>query len=204
MGARQRERLQWGVVGVICVLLFLAFRPYYYYIVETRDFQTCQSNMLQIAGALGRYKSDWDDTLPQGATWTDTITPYLSPRSGTGFKAEDILRCPTDKTGAASSYAWNTLFDGYSESQRSLSALAEENRKKLGRADRVPMVLEVHGSARNAVVRPKDWDGVAQILARPHNISGGRSGSVINGGLKPSHLSTERLAIKRGDDFTSR
>jgi hypothetical protein len=202
LGARQRERLQWAVVAFICLVMLIPGRQIYLYIVETRDFQTCQSNMLQIAGALGRYKSDWDDTLPQGPTWMETLSPFLSPRSGTGFKAADIFHCPRDKSGAGTSYAWNTLFDGFSETHRSTSSIAESNRGKLGvRPDRVPMILEVHGGELNKTVRPLDWDAVGIALSKPHTVSGRLTGSIITGGLRPSSLTGERLSVRRGDKF---
>ena len=124
MGARQRERLQWSVVGVIVVLLIIAFRPYYLHIVETREFQTCQSNALKIAGSVRRYMEDYDGTLPLGPNWMTSTQGYIATTSGTGFAIKDIFHCPLDDSKGESSYAFNSEVGGFS-SNRELTKVVQ-------------------------------------------------------------------------------
>jgi hypothetical protein len=201
MGARQRERLQWVVVGIICILLVFAFRPTYEHIIQTRDFQTCQSNVLQISRGISLYSDDADGALPLGDSWADSVQGYLEPRSGTGFKVQDIFHCPRDKSDKPSSYAWNTLLDGYSPIHKNMKPGAQlklENTES--RPERIPLVIEKHGSEQNATVEVLNWNDLGRELTRPHLVPDA-TGSIITGGQKPSSVSQEKLGIRAGDKF---
>jgi hypothetical protein len=201
MGARQRERLQWTVVGIICILLIVAFRPTYLYIVNVREFQTCQSNVLQIARGISLYSDDADGALPLGGAWTTTVQAYLSGRSGTGFKVEDIFHCPTDKSNAPSSYAWNSLLDGYSPTHQNMSPeAAGKLSNTFSRPDRIPLVIEKHGSDMNAHVEVLNWSGLDNQLTRPHNVPE-PTGSIIWGSQKPSFVTEEKIRNRAGLKF---
>jgi hypothetical protein len=201
MGARQRERLQWIVVGIICVLLVFAFRPTYIHIVETRDFQTCQSNILQISRGISLYSDDADGALPVGSSWADSVQGYLAARSGTGFKVQDIFHCPKDKSGKPSSYAWNKLLNGYATTHKNMSPEAEDKLKLTrARPERIPLVIEKHGSEQNASVEISDWNELKKELTRPHHVPE-PTGSYILGGQKPTYVGEEKLAIRAGDKF---
>ena len=201
MGARQRERLQWAVVAAICGLLVFAFRPTYLHVVQTRDFQTCQSNVLQISRGISLYSDDADGALPLGSSWSDSAQGWLATRSGTGFKVQDIFRCPRDKSGKPSSYAWNTLLDGYSPMHKNMKpAAAKKLADTESRPDRIPLVIEKHGSAQNATVEVLDWDDLGRELTRPHDVPD-PTGSIITGGQKPSSVSQEKLSVRAGGKF---
>jgi hypothetical protein len=151
MGARQRERLQWAVVAAIVLLLAYALYPYYVHIVEVRDSQTCQSNMLKIARGISLYSTDHDDALPLGSSWTSTVQGYLAAQSGSGFKVTDIFHCPKDKTGSPSSYAMNDALDGYSPTHFNMTKEAAARLAEAqSRPDRMPLIFEKHGSAMDA------------------------------------------------------
>ena len=206
MGVRERMRLQWVVVAFICVLLyFVVFRPAYIYIVERRDFQTCQSNVRQIAQAIAIYRGDYDDTLPLASNWMDSVQGFTTATSGTGRTVEDIFRCPLDKSGAPSSYAYNDLLSGLSPTVHATDREAEERRTLIGRMDRAPLVIEKPGTPRNGHVTLRNWDDVIANLMRPHLVPT-PTGSLIlvgppNGGCVPTDRNDEQLADLKGKRF---
>ena len=196
MGQRQRERLQWGVVSVICILLFMALRPYYFFIVETRDFQTCQSNVLKISSSIRRYAEDYEGTMPLGNQWMDTTNGYLAATSGTGFKSTDSYHCPRDKSGQETSYSFNDALSGMSLEVRSKNPEIETRRLQLGHPDRAPALLE-HPGGRNSVVNVFKWDDVSTNLTRLH-FESNHTGSTMLGSGKVSSSSDETLPNHKG------
>jgi hypothetical protein len=200
MGVRERMRIQAVVIGLICILLFFAFRPYFVQLVERRDFQTCQSNVLAIARAITTYSSDYDGTLPNGSGWMEAALGNMTARSNTGFKKEDFFHCPLDKSGSPSSYVYNDLLEGISPDVRSNKAQDEERRKAIGHLDRAVLVLEKHGSAMNAHVTLRDWDAVAEAMSTPHDV-GGPTGSLVYGSGSPGSKNREQLENLRGRKY---
>jgi hypothetical protein len=207
MAARQRERLQWFVVGIICLLLFFAFRPVVLHMIDVRNFQTCQSNMLKIAGAIGRYEQDWDGGLPVGSNWTDSLQFYVAATSGTGFKDDAAFQCPLDNSHSGSSYAFNALLSGISSDAAARSPEAAKRAELFPRLDRAPLLIEKHGSSRNAVVELRMWDDVRREMTLPHVLGAKEDGSPDHGGTlimgdaAPSRVTSEQLAIRAGNRF---
>lgn len=201
MGARQRERLQWTVVAIICLLLIIALRPYYLHIIAVRNSQTCQSNMLQITRGLTVYGDDYDNAFPLAETWQSSLEGYLATHSGSGFKKSAIFHCPEDSSGTASSYAMNDLLSGYSATHQNLSPEAVEKLTQAGaRPDRIPLIFEKPGSQRDAHFTILDWDALARLIALPHDVPK-PSAWIITGGLKPTMIDKEKLATKSGLKF---
>lgn len=200
MGVRERMRIQAIVIGLICILLFFAFRPYFVQLVQRRDFQTCQSNVLAIARAITTYSSDYDGTLPNGSGWMEAALANMTARSNTGFKKEDFFHCPLDKTGSASSYIYNDLLGGISPDVRSNRPEDEERRKEIGHLDRAVLLFEKHGSPMNAHGTFKDWDAVAAAMTTVHDV-GGPTGSLVYGGGSPGSKNREQLDNLQGRGF---
>lgn len=201
LGARERSRLQAGLVVVICAMLFVAMRPVIGNLVTVREFQNCQTNVRTIAQALQLYSQEWDDSLPPSATWTDAALGYMAPRSGTGFKADDYLRCPTDGTDAPCSYAYNSLVEGLSITSRRTTGPEVERRRRLGRLDRAPMIIEKHGSRLNAALPLPDWQAVRDSLVLPHALANGATGSIIYSSGRPWYRSADELRELAGRKF---
>ena len=197
LGPKQRERLQWTVVAIICILLFFAFKPYYNHIVDTRENQICQSNALKIAGAVRRYMEDFDGVLPLGPSWMDGTEGYIAATSGTGFQLKEFFRCPLDNSGQATSYSFNNVMGGISLDVNSGNDEIEGRRKLLGRPDRAPMIIEKHGGQRNASVNIPDWGAMKSTLTRPHFPSQ-NYGTYISGGGKPLSINDEQLSNRSG------
>jgi len=200
MGVRERMRIQAVVIGLICILLFFAFRPYFIMLVQRRDFQTCQSNVLAIARAITTYSSDYDGTLPTGAGWMDAALGNMTARSNTGFRKEDYFHCPLDKAGSPSSYAYNDLLAGLSPDIRSNHPEDESRRKAIGHMDRAVLILEKHGSAMNAHQTFSDWDAVAAAMTTVHDV-GGPTGSLVYGNGSPGSKNREQLENLQGRKF---
>src|SRR5690348_4276383 len=120
IGGRERMRLQWLAVAIISLLLFFfVILPYLLSMIQTRDYQTCQTNVLKIARGITTYSTDYDDTLPPAASWMINVEGAIAPTSGTGFAIEHYFKCPQDKSGAQCSYAYNDLLSGFSPNVRS-------------------------------------------------------------------------------------
>jgi hypothetical protein len=186
-------------VAVIVLALGLLLYPVYQSFVETRNLQVCQSNMLKIAGAMQRYSEDYDGTLPTGGQWMDTLGGFLQARSGQGFTAADIYRCPLDHSGAASSYVFNEPVGGLLRDGRSSKKELQERQRKIGRQDRAPIVLEKHGSGRNASVTAYTWGEAGRQMTLPHNNK--TRGSYITGALEPKTITREQLDNRSADRF---
>lgn len=200
MGVRERMRIQAVVIGLICILLFFAFRPYFIQLVDRRDFQTCQSNVLAIARAITTYSSDYDGTLPNGSNWMEAALGNMTARSNTGFGKEDFFHCPRDKSGSPSSYVYNDLLECLSPEVRSNRLQDEARRKEIGRLDRAVMVLEKHGSPMNAHQTFKNWGAVAAAMTTIHEVSG-PTGSLVFGSGSPGSKNREQLDNLQGKRF---
>src|SRR5437763_14767619 len=110
MGPRERARLQWTVVAIVCLLLFfIVFKPWYDTLRNTRDFQTCQTNVLKISRAISTYIKDWDDTLPPAHAWMSSAGGFMSSTSGTGFDVRNYFICQLDTSGNPSRHASTEL-----------------------------------------------------------------------------------------------
>jgi prepilin-type processing-associated H-X9-DG protein len=59
----------------------------------------CLSNVKQLALGTIMYATDNDDRLPDASHWRSAVMPYV--------KNAEIFRCPTDTSGAVSSYRMN-------------------------------------------------------------------------------------------------
>lgn len=200
MGTKERGRLQAAVVVGICVLLVAVLRPYLLELIETRDFQVCQSNTRRLAQAIRNYAQDWDDTLPVAATWTDAALSNMASVSGTGYGVEAFLKCPRDHTKGRCSYAFNDLMSGVSLSVLPNDPVMLERRKRIGRLDRAALVVEVHGSPINAPVTLPDWSAVQHTLTRPHHVPLA-TGSVITGNLTPTFKNDDQLSSLAGKRY---
>lgn len=200
LGARERVRLQTLVIGVIVLLLILVFRPIVLLMIQIRDLQTCQTNVHKISRAITQYREDWDDVLPLAETWMHTAGAFVVGTSGTGFSAEKHFHCPRDKSGSPSSYAYNDLLSGLSLSIRAQSAEEEEIRRKLHRPDRAALVIEKHGSPRNAHLPLANWDDVRAAMTLPH-FTPEQKGSIISGNGEVSTKSQEQLLNLQGRRF---
>ncbi len=168
IGPREGKYISNAIIGLIIVGLILIAQPFYKRMVETRDLQTCQSNAQVIAKAIQTYSADWDDTLPPGERWMENIYSNIAPRSGSGFKPEDYLRCPKDKSKSDSSYAYNDMVAGLSFTVKPDEAEANARWNRLGDLGKVAMIFEKHGSARNAHATLATWDDLAKELTMPH------------------------------------
>jgi hypothetical protein len=200
LGARELKRLQSAIIAIICILLFIALRPYYLSIIEIRNFSTCQNNMMKLSRAISTYAADWDDAFPIATTWMDAVRGNLAATSGTGFAADTHLRCPLDKTGAPSSYAFNSLMSGINPGFQQTEPEIVERRKQLGRLDRAPLVIERHASPMNAALPIEDWDSLALVFTRPHRIPA-PTGLIIRGSKAVSSLNEEQLSSLAGKRF---
>lgn len=192
--------MQTAVIALIVILLAIALRPYVVSLIETRDFQTCQSNVRAIARGMTMYTQEWDDCLPPAATWMDAAEGNLAPVSGTGFKTADYFRCPRDKSGAPSSFAYNSLLAGLSPTLRTLEPEAEQRRRRVRRLDTAPMIFERHGLQRNGSINIENWDGIRDTMTRPHRMPD-PTGSLIQGGGRAWFRNDEQLATMNNKRF---
>lgn len=188
------------LVIAIIIILAIFLQPYFVGVIQRRDFVTCQSHVREIARGIGNYVSDWDQTLPVASTWMDSVAWNMAPPSNTGFKVEDLFRCPRDKSGAPSSYAYNTLLDGLPREGASKSQNIGERLKAIGRVDRAPLVIEKFGGARNAHVTLRNWNDVTSNMTLPHDL-GSPTGSLITGDLKPTSRDKDQLDELRDKRF---
>jgi len=200
LGARELRRLQQIVAAVVCLLLYIVLRPYFIGLVETRDFQTCQSNLLRIGKAIRLYTDDWDATLPVASNWMDATITSMAASTGSGFKVESYFRCPRDHSGGVSSYIYNAACSGLAVTVRQLDAETQERRRKLGRLERAAIVVEHHGAARNTSMPMWDWDDVRETMTRPHNMPLHTGGAIL-GDLSPAWRTDEQLAALAGRGF---
>lgn len=200
LGARERVRLQAAVIGGIILLLAAALRPILANLVETRDFQTCQTNVRKIAQALTIYSQEWDDAYPSSRSWLDAVRGRMSATTGTGFNADHYLRCPKDSSNGASSYAYNALMEGLSITVRQQDPAKIERRRRLRRLDHAVLVIEKHGSSANAAVSMAEWDDVRRLLDVPHHVPE-PTGSLILGSGRAWFESSDTLANYSGRRF---
>lgn len=200
LGARERTRLQAGVILLIIALLVIALRPLLLHLIQVRDFQTCQTSVRKIAQALAIYNQEWDDSFPASASWLDAVRGRMTPTTGTGYQADYYLHCPRDHAGGECSYVYNELMQGLSPSVRQADPEKDARRRQLRRLDRAPVIVEKHGSPANAHAPLRDWDGVRDFMDRPHELPDA-TGSVILGSGRAWFQSNESLASLSGKRF---
>src|SRR5260221_9370599 len=83
------------VIAIIAILAAILF-PVFAQARESARKASCQSNLKQLALAVGMYKQDYDETYPLGGwrpngvgtnDWQNTIAPYV--------KNKGVYRCPS-------------------------------------------------------------------------------------------------------------
>lgn len=200
LGTRERMRLQTGVIVLICVLLAIALRPHLLGLIQTRDFVTCQTNVLKIGRAVQMYMQEWDDTLPVAGAWMDATEGNLAPTSGTGFEVATYFHCPRDRRESPSSYAYNELLAGLSLTARQKDAAHEARRARIGRLDRAPLIVERHGSERNAHLPLPDWDAVRRAMTFPHYVPE-PTGTMVLASGRPWYRSRSDIPTESGPGF---
>ncbi len=202
IGARERNRLQILAIAIILFLLFLAFRPYFLTMAETRDLQVCEDHARKIARGLAMYADMWDGAYPPASTWMTCIEQNVQPTSGTGFKRETYFKCPKDHSDAPSSYVYNDLVAGLSfgEAVRSSDPATEARRKSILNPSRVPVVFEHHGSANNAHMLVPGYDELQKVLQLPHDLPP-PTGVIVTGSNSVERRNQEQLQAGAGRHF---
>jgi prepilin-type processing-associated H-X9-DG protein len=79
-------------------------RPFLEQEREEARQEECASQMAVIAEALEAYAEDHDGRLPKAESWTEAVWPYLDD--------EKMLWCPSDDSGAETSYILNEAASG--------------------------------------------------------------------------------------------
>jgi hypothetical protein len=199
-GPKQLSRINQAFIAIVVISLGVVLRPIYLRFLETRDSALCQANLLKISRGIQLYRGDYDDTLPLAANWQESAAGNMAATSGSGKSLESYFRCPKEKTGGATSYAYNRLVEGLSASIRQNDPEAEARRDRLGSLLRAPMVFEKHGGARNAFAELGEWSMVASTLDRPHLLES-PTGWIVNGAGEVQSWSDERLQNMTGKRF---
>jgi hypothetical protein len=201
LGARERLNMQRLAVAIICVLLFIALRPYFLGVIQGKDFQTCQSNCRKISQGIALYMQMWDDSLPPAEGWTYNVQGNMGVTSGTGFNIQHYFRCPRDHSGAPSSYAYNDLLSGISFTTRPTEKEGKAQKPAITRPERAPLIIEKYGSPVNAHLSLPDWNAVRQNLTLPHDVPPAPTGSIIFGGGRIGSRNSEELKELAGRKF---
>ena len=201
LGNRERARLQAVLVVIICIMLWvIVFRPWLGSLIENREFQNCQVNAQKIARALTMYQGDWDDSFPPGDIWNTAILGNMAATSGTGFDLEKYLKCPLDKTGSASSYAYNDLLAGINPNIAYDDPEKDAQRRKVRNPNRFPLIIEKHGSSLNAHLTLTNWDDVIREMNFPHALPE-PTGILINGQGIATRRTREQVKAQAGKRF---
>ena len=192
--------MQQVVIVIICLLLYLAFKPVVLSLIQTRNFQTCQNNIRKISQGIRNYAEDWDETLPPASIWQDAAESNISATSGTGFTVDSYFHCPLDKSGKPCSYCYNSWLGGLSLITKPENMKAEERLKEIGRLDHAVLIIEKFGGERNQNQTMKNWNDVIAVMNCPHNIPD-PTGSLIYGSLEPGSKNKEELGDYAGRRF---
>jgi len=200
LDARMQKRMQAAVVALLCFLMFLGLRPWFVQLGENRDAQVCQHHIMKIAAALRLYAEDWDDTYPVAASWMDAVRGNMGVTSGTGFKIETYFQCPRDRSGSASSYAYNSLMSGINPGVLTKDSETEARRRRLRRPHNAALVIERHRTPANGSLPLEDWASVQRAMTTPHRTPE-RSGFLINGNGGVERKTAEQLASLAGRRF---
>jgi prepilin-type N-terminal cleavage/methylation domain-containing protein/prepilin-type processing-associated H-X9-DG protein len=91
-----------AIIGLLAALLF----PVFSRVRENARRSSCQSNLKQLGLSYQQYIMDYDMRVPFASGWTGSLDPYI--------KNSQIVKCPSDKTTNATSYAINQV--GYNVS----------------------------------------------------------------------------------------
>jgi prepilin-type processing-associated H-X9-DG protein len=98
-----------GILGAVTFPVFSRAR-------EKARQVSCQSNLKQLALAMHMFAEDHEGHLPSALTWQRDLYPYT--------KNEQLLKCPSDESDQACSYAMNVRLS--KANLNSLSTHAEE------------------------------------------------------------------------------
>jgi len=95
----------WHLALLVVVMFAMAavLAPVFQRARETDGGPTCRSKLSQLALAMIMYAQDYDDRLPNSATWMDDVSPYI--------KYQDLFHCPQDERHKYS-YAMNSRLSG--------------------------------------------------------------------------------------------
>lgn len=200
LGARERLRLQGVFIAIICLLLFVAFRPYFVELGERKQLQLCESNLRKIAHGLAMYQDDWDGAFPQASSWMNSIGGLVQGTSGTGRQASDVFRCPLDHSGSATSYVYNDPLQGISLTESSRDPEKEARRSRLRNPSHLPLVIERHGSALNASVSVWDWDALANTITMEHRVPEA-TGVIVTAQGSMDRITRDVLSDRSGKRF---
>lgn len=202
LDARARHRVQWLAVAIICALVyFIVGRPWYSWVVETRDYQTCHNvNAHKIAQGITMYMSDWDGAFPPAETWMDAAKGNMTSTSGSGSHIERYFICPRDKSGSPSSYAYNEFFASMNLGIVSRDSRIETRRVSLLRPQRAPLLIEKHGGPMNSHALLNSWNDVPREMTLPHVVPD-PTGILIRAGGSPDRVTREQLEGLRGKRF---
>lgn len=136
------------IIGAILFPVFASAR------FKARE-ASCLSNIKQLDLGILMYAADHNNRLPNAATWTQDIQPYV--------KNPALLHCADDTSGARSSYAMNAVLSG-----------ADSN-KLMDSASEVVLLYETN--------QPGDSpSGDASTVAPRHN--GGSNYGFLDGHVK--------------------
>lgn len=107
--SKQLKGLVWAIAAILFSGVFLSFEllPGLYRVRETREMDSCRSNLEQLGIALIGYAKDHDGRLPTSTRWCDLLMEYDKKISKSTFK------CPAGKREVCH-YAFNKSLDGLS------------------------------------------------------------------------------------------
>lgn len=96
-----------ALIATMSAILFPAFKQ----ATEAAIRSTCQSNVRQLSNAAKMYLSDWNDTYPPAAQWSDALKPCVAAIT-TEYRS--TYRCPAAPAKACG-YALNEALGGQPE-----------------------------------------------------------------------------------------
>jgi len=141
--------LWWAPLALIIAFIMLSY-PTFARIREQGRQQSCAANLESIAASTLRYARDHDGRLPDGTDWDRQLEGYILNRR--------VLRCPSDRTDAPTSYGMNPALYGASDQdieQPALTVLYHDGRDGV--------VVQRHNGGANYVFA----DGHCQWLRYP-------------------------------------
>ena len=102
-----------ALAGTIVSAVFLLFMPisaamFLPALAKAKQKATsinCMNNVKQLNLGFMMYATDHKDVFPSGATWCDTLMPYINN--------QNTFRCPQGKPGQRSHYAFNSHLAGH-------------------------------------------------------------------------------------------
>ena len=166
---RQRElsRLTLAVGLIIAAALCFGGYRVYRNFKSQRDITIAKTNLHELYKAMRIYAEDRGGKLPTAGDWTDKVTGYLSAPPNTPGGPESYLHGPGD--GEDVGYVYNDLASDYN-----LEPIGEEQARKTIAPNRLVVLIEQPGAARNAhrpippLGTPQSDDALSKILTFPH------------------------------------